>query len=68
MTSCPTPRKAAHRNRRNALRSLARQRSYAGVLHSTPPTYVYRCVCGAWHLTSDTRGPSPDQQRKGHAA
>ena len=57
MTACPTPRKHAHRNRRDATRALAQARSWAGYYRSTPPTYVYQRRCGAFHLTSDTKGP-----------
>ena len=56
--NCPTPNKNAYPNREQAHASLRRQwRQPRPGKHL--PTRVYRCPCGAWHLTS-----KPDRTRK----
>lgn len=50
---CPTPQKKPFASRYDAERAMAR--SWHAKSGSRMAARVYRCKCGAWHLTSQGR-------------
>ena len=58
MSVCPTPQKIAYDHRGNA-RHLAK-RTNGCALH------VYRCQCGYWHLSSQSRRQVRLRQKNRH--